>query len=146
MVSPSQFHAPDTCGALAYSSPAEKELPRDLLNPQCVSNTEPTQIKGGRGGGGWGSNLDLLQKLLVLQEQHPQSTENKWYLDLHINITESPSALITIQLLPAPAAIRSRRDKCSGDRYCLYLLILAESVAVLSSIGASSLCTHTGIN
>ena len=77
------------------------------------------------------SNLGLLQKLLVLQEQHPESTKNKWYLDLHNNVTESPSALIMIQPLSAPAAIRSRRDKRSGDRYCLYLLIQAESAPVL---------------
>jgi len=77
------------------------------------------------------SNLGLLQKLLVLQEQHPERTKNIHYLDLHNNITEFPSALITIQTLSAPAAIRSHRDKCSRDRYCLYLLILAQFVPAL---------------
>lgn len=38
------------------------------------------------------SNLGLLQKLLVLQEQHPESTKNKWDLELHDKRTESPSA------------------------------------------------------
>lgn len=47
MVSPCQSHAPDMCGALAYPSPAEKELSRDLLNLQCAYNTEPMQKKGG---------------------------------------------------------------------------------------------------
>lgn len=45
MVSASQPHAPDTCGPFAYPSPAEKELPRDLLNTQRAFNTEPRQKK-----------------------------------------------------------------------------------------------------
>lgn len=155
MVSHSQSHAPDTWEPFAYPSPAEKELPRNFLH----SLWKRTK-KINNGGEGRGekkskkkktrekilvkvaqSKLGLLQKLLILQEQHPESTKNNRCLERQ---RENRAPLSkNNHPLPPPAATR---DPLGGGTNCWYLSIVAESEPMLWNIWASLLCVLTEIN
>lgn len=85
------------------------QLRKNYLEICSTHNVPSTQNQGKKKKGGGGdrgrggrtkiwvkvarANLGLLQKLLVLQEQHPETTKNKWYLDLHNNINRVPFSI-----------------------------------------------------